>query len=1226
MRVCADSSGCMSSSVKKRFLIPMKAKTMKAKINHWLIPAGSMALAFFLLGSSRLSARNVYPDPSFEICGESGNSRTGAKAGHLKIERKQRAKDDPALMKCVEVEPFATYRFSAWVKAKAGAGNAYALYCHQTDFRWANMHKASLAESPDWTQVEIILSPFDKKLYVRPLFFSDASNWEAWIDDVRLEKIKNVDETIAALTAKNNLSADERRLLARFWVSKGEFQKAIDLTDGAGDLLKADVACLMAQSAPTYEQRRSHALEMARLGGLEYQEGTKRFKAIVADCSVSEKAEIFGAVLLLAPDVKAVWNFYAELLQSCAASMDPVMCGEWMAALNSADAFLEQMRSGRGRSKVCLDEAEKLRATLETARIDLEKRRKALGHCEILLGGKALHARSHAIVVPDVPSKPEQFAAKELQYHFELLTGRALPILKDAETAGDKRSFFVIGKSRLLTDCKINVDWEKLGKDGILIKASGPHLFLCGGQRGVLYACYSLLEDFLGLRWFSPDCRIYPREGVFDLASVEKLYTPILEFRDHDSFVLKADPNFPVRNKLNGHRAAKPDEKRGGNVSYAKRSAHTFNDLVPVQEYFVEHPEYFSEVAGKRYSGRYRGDSVVHAQLCLSNPAVEDLVVEGIKRWLMEYPGASIVSVTQNDGNGACECAKCKAVDEAEESHSGSLLRFVNRVAARVEPEFPNAAIDTFAYGYSRKPPKLTKPRSNVIVRLCNIECSFSTPLEAGITAENRKFCEDLRNWGKIASRLYVWTYVTNFRHYLLPHPNLRSLKPDIQFFIKNGVRGFFAAGNNNSAGGEFQELRTWLIAKLLWDPDADFEKLLTDFLNGYYGPAAPFVREYIDLIHDSAEETKAEMTCYTKADAAFLTPEVLSRASAIFDRAEEFVQGDAVFLQRVQTARLPVIFTILEQELPLYRLEGKTLIPQASSQEVLLDKFERIMKAAKVTRLLEQYRDPALWVAAKRSDGVKVAVKQIKNKQLEVNVLPGLGGRIWCLKDLASGREIFRTVVAPGGFQINEGGYEEYSTKGYRSSGWHESYQVKESTAQRLTLAAKLPNDFTLSRSFELLPDGRCLEITSTLTNIGKQIRKACFRIHPEFAFDNPQEVILAFKRKDGNWERKTMADLPKNIGSPEIAELVLTGEERPYGEWGFVDKKAEIGVINRFRAAEVGRCYIYCSSADKLFTWELWSVEKELRPGESIAIHQSYEIINALPETATANAEAKP
>jgi hypothetical protein len=98
------------------------------------------------------------------------------------------------------------------------------------------------------------------------------------------------------------------------------------------------------------------------------------------------------------------------------------------------------------------------------------------------------------------------------------------------------------------------------------------------------------------------------------------------------------------------------------------------------------------------------------------------------------------------------------------------------------------------------------------------------------------------------------------------------------------------------------------LIAKLLWDPDADFEKLLNEFLSGYYGPAAPFVREYIDLIHDSAEKTKEEMTCYTKADAAFLTPEVLSRASAVFDRAEEVVQGDAVFLKRVQTARLPYL------------------------------------------------------------------------------------------------------------------------------------------------------------------------------------------------------------------------------------------------------------------------------------------------------------------------------
>lgn len=47
----------------------------------------------------------------------------------------------------------------------------------------------------------------------------------------------------------------------------------------------------------------------------------------------------------------------------------------------------------------------------------------------------------------------------------------------------------------------------------------------------------------------------------------------------------------------------------------------------------------------------------------------------------------------------------------------GSFLRYVNAIAEAVEEEFPGRYIDTFAYRYTRTPPKLTHPRDNVIVR-----------------------------------------------------------------------------------------------------------------------------------------------------------------------------------------------------------------------------------------------------------------------------------------------------------------------------------------------------------------------------------------------------------------------------------------------------------------------------------------------------------------------------
>ncbi len=93
------------------------------------------------------------------------------------------------------------------------------------------------------------------------------------------------------------------------------------------------------------------------------------------------------------------------------------------------------------------------------------------------------------------------------------------------------------------------------------------------------------------------------------------------------------------------------------------------------------------------------------AQLCLTNEEMRRELVKNLQERLRANPEATIASVSQNDCFNNCQCPSCRAVDEEEGSPAGSLLRFVNAVAADIEHEFPNVAIDTLAYQYTRKPP-----------------------------------------------------------------------------------------------------------------------------------------------------------------------------------------------------------------------------------------------------------------------------------------------------------------------------------------------------------------------------------------------------------------------------------------------------------------------------------------------------------------------------------------
>ena len=51
------------------------------------------------------------------------------------------------------------------------------------------------------------------------------------------------------------------------------------------------------------------------------------------------------------------------------------------------------------------------------------------------------------------------------------------------------------------------------------------------------------------------------------------------------------------------------------------------------------------------------------------------------------------------------------------------------------------------------------------------------------------------------------------------------------------------------SRGGDFAELRAYLVSKLMWNPEANVDSLMQHFLHGYYGEAAPYLYQYIKVM-----------------------------------------------------------------------------------------------------------------------------------------------------------------------------------------------------------------------------------------------------------------------------------------------------------------------------------------------------------------------------------------
>ena len=503
------------------------------------------------------------------------------------------------------------------------------------------------------------------------------------------------------------------------------------------------------------------------------------------------------------------------------------------------------------------------------------------------------------VALPARPTPSQEYAAAEFRDHVRAMTGVELAVERGVPTDDMRRRVAIRG-------------WNGRGDDGFRIAVEKDVLAIEGGVRGVIYGVYEVLEHFGGCRWYASWHAVAPKLDEFSVpASFRDEQSPAFFMRYPFWHDVRANPRFAVRLRANGPYSSRPLAETPGGVPYrwgaGLRSCHTFARLCPVQRHGKDHPEYFALHRGARDVG------TSDPQLCLTNPDVLRVVTSNVLACIRNDPEAGYYGVSQNDNQRFCTCDACRRVDEEEGSRAGTMIRFVNAVAEAVEKEFPKAIIETLAYQYTRKPPTKTRPRGNVLICLCSIECDFSRPLPESRYPANVGFVRDIEGWAKLSRRLYVWDYTVDFAHYLAMMANFDALAGNIRFFRANGVTDLFEQGvsaRNEGHHAFFAELKAYTLAKLMWNPDLDEEALYDEFIRGFYGKAAPMIREYFDAVRAKERihrETRGgELTIYqTPADMPF-DLEFLAWTDVLHERALEAVKGeDPVFAYNVRMSRL---------------------------------------------------------------------------------------------------------------------------------------------------------------------------------------------------------------------------------------------------------------------------------------------------------------------------------
>lgn len=174
---------------------------------------------------------------------------------------------------------------------------------------------------------------------------------------------------------------------------------------------------------------------------------------------------------------------------------------------------------------------------------------------------------------------------------------------------------------------------------------------------------------------------------------------------------------------------------------------------------------------------------------------------------------------------------------------------------------------------------------------------------------------EVLEGWSRLCeinnNPLCIWDYNINVRVSSVV-PNVFRLGEIFRIYAQHKVQGWMVE-HEEPMLASFWCLQNWVLSHLGEDPYCDDRRLIDDFMGGYYGPAAPALTQYLEMVVDACEKSPLRMRCvenFCKAD--FVTYDMVLEGNRLFDQAEAAVQYNEDYLRRVRQARASLDVTIL--------------------------------------------------------------------------------------------------------------------------------------------------------------------------------------------------------------------------------------------------------------------------------------------------------------------------
>ena len=239
--------------------------------------------------------------------------------------------------------------------------------------------------------------------------------------------------------------------------------------------------------------------------------------------------------------------------------------------------------------------------------------------------------------------------------------------------------------------------------------------------------------------------------------------------------------------------------------------------------------------------------------------------------------------------------------------------------------------------------PAKLKVDDYVIIQLCTD--SHAWKYQFCFLWESEQFQEMIKAWHAVKAKVFIWDYTTDYVHFLVPMANWPVVAANTRFNIRNGATGIMYESELN----DIDEMRGWVWAKQLWNPELDTKTLMKDFVFGYYKEAAEPLWDYQMMMWDYWEKWHNQphqcgepsdnpllnnLHCSYAPDGPMFTPEFMANMRRSFEEAERRAKSDEI-LARVKRAKLSLLYLELSQNLGYYTEFGDFVYGKSIRQPV---------------------------------------------------------------------------------------------------------------------------------------------------------------------------------------------------------------------------------------------------------------------------------------------------